>query len=590
VRKNSSIDFKKKFSQILESVLINQQIAQIFYRIADLLEIKGENPFRVRAYRNAARTIESLGRNLQEMVEQDEDLTSLPGIGKDLAGKIREIVETGSLSKLQELEQEIPPGLVELLKVEGLGPKRIKTLHDKLGITTLEQLRDAAAQGKIQALPGFGSKLEELIMKGVVLAKKEGRRFRWALAESYVTEVVKHLKSAPGLKKIEVAGSFRRKKETVGDLDILVTARKPTKVIEHFVRFHGIKNIISQGRTKSTIILSSDLQVDLRAVDEESYGSALHYFTGSKAHNIAIRSIAQKAGLKINEYGVFEGGNRIAGREETDIFKAVGLPFIEPELRENRGEIEAAASGTLPRLITLDHIKGDLHMHTRWSDGKYEIEDMAKAAAKLGYSYIAITDHSKRMAITKGLDEKRLLEQVEEIERVREKVKDITILKGIEVDILEDGSLDLSGEALSTLDLVIAAVHSKFKLSRQEQTRRIIRALENPHVNILAHPTGRLIGEREGYRVDMEQIMKKALETGCFLELNAQPARLDLNDVHLKLAKDMGLKIAISTDSHNTDSLLFMRYGINQARRGWIEPQDVINTQPLEFLNKLLKR
>ncbi len=570
--------------------MVNQQIAQIFYRIADLLEIKGENPFRIRAYRNAARTIESLGRNLQEMVEQGEDLTKLPGIGKDLAGKITEIIETGTLAKLQELEAQVPPGLVELLKVEGLGPKRIKILHDKLGITTLEELKNAAAHGEIHRLPGFGKKLEELIMKGVVLAKKEGRRFRWALAESYVLELLNHLGKAPGLKKAEVAGSFRRKKDTVGDLDILVTASQPHRVIEHFVRFPGVKNIISKGQTRSTLILTSDLQVDLRAVEAESYGSALHYFTGSKAHNIAIRSIAQKAGLKINEYGVFKGDKRIAGREEKDIFSAVGLPFIEPELRENRGEIEAAATAKLPQLITQKDIRGDLHMHTKWSDGKYSIEDMARAALRLGYSYIAITDHSKRMAITKGLDDEKLRQQAEEIERVREEVKGITILKGIEVDILEDGSLDLSDEALSSLDIVIAAVHSKFKLSRTQQTRRIIKALENPYVNILAHPTGRLIGEREGYQVDMEQVMNKALEKGCFLELNAQPARLDLNDVHLKLAKDMGLRVAVSTDSHNTDSLLFMRYGINQARRGWIEPKDVINTQPLDVLLRLLRR
>jgi len=550
----------------------------------------GENPFRVRAYRNAARTIESLGRNLREMVEKEEDLTSLPGIGKDLADKIREIVQTGSLAKLKELERQVPPGLVELLKVEGLGPKRIKTLHDKLGITNLEELKEAAAKGEISRLPGFGKKLEGLILKGVVLAKKEGRRFKWSLAESYVTDILRHLERAPGLENLQVAGSFRRKKETVGDLDILVTAREPSLVIEHFVKFPGIRNIISKGQTRSTVILASDLQVDLRAVDSDCYGSALHYFTGSKAHNIAIRAMAQKKGLKINEYGIFRKDKRIAGREENDVFRAVNLPFIEPELRENRGEIEAAARGQLPHLIEPGHILGDLHMHTTWSDGKYSIEAMAEAAKALGYSYIAITDHSKRMAITKGLDEKRLMEQCEEIERIRQKVEGITILKGIEVDILEDGSLDLPDSALSALDMVIAAVHSKFKLSRTEQTERILRALDNPHVNILAHPTGRLIGEREGYQADMEKIMQRAKDNGCFLELNAQPARLDLNDVNLKLAKDMGLKVAISTDSHNTDSLLFMRYGINQARRGWIEPQDVINTKPLDRLLKLFRR
>ncbi len=569
--------------------MVNQQVAQKFYKTADLLEILGENPFRVRAYRNAARTIESLGRDLSEMVAQGEDLTKLPGIGKDLAEKIKEIIATGSFSKLRELEEKVPPGLVELLKVEGLGPKRIKTLYDTLGITSLEELREAAAKGEISKLPGFGKKLEQTILKGVVLAKKEGRRFRWAYAEAFAIELVRFLKKARGLKEIEVAGSYRRKKDTVGDLDILVAAREPAQIIDHFVTFPDIKTVISKGQTRSTVILSSDIQVDLRAVEEESYGSALHYFTGSKAHNIAIRSIALKAGLKINEYGVFKGEKRIAGRSEDEIFSAVGLPFIEPELRENRGEIEAAMEGRLPRLITLEDIKGDLHCHTKWSDGKHTVSEMAEAARSLGYSYIAITDHSRRLAMIKGLDEERLIEQAREIEEVRARFPDIHILHGIEVDILEDGSLDLSDEALSRLDIVVAAIHSKFKLSKEKQTERLLRAIDNPRVNIIAHPTGRLIGERDGYDLDMERVMEHAKARGCILELNAQPSRLDLNDVHLKLAKEMGIKVSIATDSHNTDNLLFMRFGINQARRGWLERQDVVNCLPVEGLKKLLK-
>ncbi len=569
--------------------MVNQQVAQKFYKTADLLEILGENPFRVRAYRNAARTIESLGRDLSEMVAQGEDLTKLPGIGKDLAEKIKEIIATGSFSKLRELEEKVPPGLVELLKVEGLGPKRIKTLYDTLGITSLEELREAAARGEISKLPGFGKKLEQTILKGVVLAKKEGRRFRWAYAEAFAVELVRFLKKARGLREIEVAGSYRRKKETVGDLDILVTAREPAQIIEHFVTFPDVKTVISKGQTRSTVILSSDIQVDLRAVEEESYGSALHYFTGSKAHNIAIRSIALKAGLKINEYGVFKGEKRIAGRSEDEIFSAVGLPFIEPELRENRGEIEAAMEGRLPRLITLEDIKGDLHCHTKWSDGKHTISEMAEAARRLGYSYIAITDHSRRLAMIKGLNEEKLIEQAAEIEEVRARFPDIHILHGIEVDILEDGSLDLSDQALSRLDIVVAAIHSKFKLSKEKQTERLLRAIVNPRVNIIAHPTGRLIGEREGYDLDMERVMEHAKARGCILELNAQPSRLDLNDVNLKLAKEMGIKVSIATDSHNTDNLLFMRFGINQARRGWLERQDVVNCLPVERLKKLLK-
>ena len=570
--------------------MVNQQIAQKFYKTADLLEIMGENPFRVRAYRNAARTIESLGRDLSEMVAQGEDLTKLPGIGKDLAQKIQEIIETGTFQKLKELEEEVPPGLIELLKVEGLGPKRIKTLYDTLGITSLEELREAAQKGEISKLPGFGKKLEQTILKGVVLAKKEGRRFRWAYVESFALELVDFLKKAKGLNAIEVAGSFRRKKETVGDLDILVTATNPKEVIEHFVTFPEIKEVLSKGSTRSTIILSSNIQVDLRAVEEESYGSALHYFTGSKAHNIAIRSLAQKLGLKINEYGIFKGEERIAGRSEEEIFASVGLPYIEPELRENRGEIEAAMEGRLPKLITLSDIRGDLHCHTKWSDGQYSIAEMAAAARRLGHSYIAITDHSRRLAMIKGLDEKRLEMQAREIEEVRGHFPDIQILHGIEVDILEDGSLDLPDSALELLDIVVAAIHSKFKLSKKKQTRRLLKAMDNPHVNIIAHPTGRLIGVREGYELDMEKVMKHAAQNGCILELNAQPSRLDLNDVNLKLAKEMGIKISIATDAHNMDNLLYMRYGVNQARRGWLERRDVINTLSAEKLLETLKR
>ena len=570
--------------------MVNQQIANIFYKIADLLEIKGENPFRVRAYRNAARTIESLGRDLSEMIEQGKDLTSLPGIGKDLSEKIMEIIDTGTLSKLEELESEIPRGLIELLKVEGLGPKRIKTLYDKLGITNIDELRKAASQGKIRSLPGFGKKLEETILKGVVLAKKEGRRFKWSYANSFGEELISFLKNGPSVKRAEIAGSYRRKKETVGDLDILVTAEDPEAMIDYFVTFPGIKKVISKGQTRSTIILESDIQVDLRAVDEECYGSALHYFTGSKAHNIAIRAIAQKRGLKINEYGIFKGDERISGRDEGDVFKAVDLPFIPPELRENRGEIEAAREGRLPELVTINDIRGDLHCHTKWSDGKHSVEEMVAFARTLGYEYVAITDHSKRLAMIKGLDEERLLLQAQEIDEVQKKYKDIHILKGIEVDILEDGSLDLSDEALKMLDFVVAAVHSKFKLSKKKQTKRIIKAMENPYVNTIAHPTGRLIGSREAYEIDMEEILKCARDTGCFLELNAQPDRLDLNDINLKLAKDMGVRVSMGTDAHNMDNLLYMRFGVNQARRGWLEKKDIVNCLGIKELRKILKK
>ncbi len=569
--------------------MINQQVANILYKIADLMEIKGENPFRVRAYRNAARTIESLGRDLSEMLEQGEDLTGLPGIGKDLSRKIREIMETGTLSRLKELESEVPGGLVGLLKVEGLGPKRIKALYDKLGITGIDELKKAASEGKIRSLPGFGKRLEETILKGVILAKKAGRRFKWSYASSFGEELISFLKKGPHVKRAEIAGSYRRKKETVGDLDILVTARNPGAIIDRFVTFPGLKRVISRGRTRSAIILESNIQVDLRAVEEESYGSALHYFTGSRAHNIAMRAIAQKRGLKINEYGIFKADKRIAGSEEKDVFNAVDLPFIPPELRENRGEIEAAREGRLPELVTLGEIKGDLHCHTNWSDGRHSVEEMVAFARSLGYEYIAITDHSKRLAMTRGLDEERLLLQAREIDKVQKKFKDIQILKGIEVDILEDGSLDLSTEALKALDFVVAAVHSKFRLSRKRQTKRVMRAMENPCVNTIAHPTGRLIGSREPYEIDMEEILKCARDTGCFLELNAQPDRLDLNDINLKLARHMGVRVSMGTDAHNRDNLLYMRFGVNQARRGWLEKGDVINCLGITEILKILE-
>jgi len=558
--------------------ITNADIAAIFNKTADLLEIKGENPFKVRAYRNAARTIENIGKSLAELVNEGYDLTKLPGIGHDLSEYIKEIVTTGKFSKLENLEKEVPPHLVEMLSIEGLGPKRIKILYEKLNVQSMEDLRRAAESGEILKLPGFGPTLVEKILKGIRLAKKAGKRFRIDIAKNYAEDLIKYLKEIEGIIHIDVAGSYRRKKETVGDLDILVTAKDWQKVTDHFVKYPQIKEIVSKGPTRSTIILKSDLQIDLRSVPNESYGAALHYFTGSKAHNIAIRSLGVKLGLKINEYGVFKGEKRVGGEKEEDIFKSVELSYIEPELRENRGEIEAAKIGKLPNLVKLSDIKGDLHTHTKYTDGKNSIEEMAKAALKKGYEYIAITDHSKRVTVAKGLDEKRLLEQIEEIDKINDKLKGITILKGIEVDILEDGSLDLSDDVLKRLDIVVGAVHYKFKLSRQMQTKRVLKAMDNPYFNILAHPTGRLIGQREGIDIDIEKILKHAKENNCFLEINAQPERLDLNDINAKLAKEMGIKMAISTDAHNIYTLDYMEYGVYQARRGWCEKEDILNT------------
>ena len=569
--------------------ITNAEIAKIFNEYADLLEIKGENPFKVRAYRNAARTVENIGKSLEELVKEGYDLTKLPGIGADLSRYIKEIVTIGKFSKLEEIKEEIPPSLVEMLSIEGLGPKRIKTLYEKLHIQSMEDLRRAAESGEIMKLPGFGPTLVQKILKGIRLRKKTGHRFKWSEAKEYVEDLLSYLGQIE-LTHLEVAGSYRRKKETVGDLDILATAKDFSEVIRHFVKYPKIKEVVSAGSTRSTVILNNDLQVDLRSVEDESYGSALHYFTGSKDHNIAVRKLAIELGLKVNEYGVFRGEERIAGKTEEEVYKAVGLCYIEPELRENRGEIEACKAGKLPKLVELGDIRGDLHMHTRYSDGKNSIEEMAKAAKELGYEYIAITDHSQRLTVAKGLDEKRALEEIEQIRQVNEKIDGITILAGMEVNILEDGSLDMSDEVLSYLDVVLVAVHYKFNLSKEQQTKRILKAFENPYVNILAHPTGRMIGVREPIALDMETILAKAKEYNIHMEINAQPERLDLTDIHAKMAKEIGVKMAINTDSHNVFSLRYMEYGVNQARRGWCEKSDIINTRSLDELKKLLKR
>lgn len=568
----------------------NADIEAIFEEIADLLEIKGDNPFRVRAYRNAARVIASLGCSVAEMVREGEDLSKLKGIGKDLAQKIEEIVKTGKLKKHEVLKKSMPVHILKLLTIEGLGPKRVLTLYRELGAMGLEDLKRAARSGKIRQIEGFGPKLEEAILEGLKLAKKEGKRFKYAAIEEYAFALVSYLEKTEGIRAVEVAGSFRRKKETVGDLDLLVSTFSGKEAIENFVKYEDIQSVLSRGTTRSTVILKSGLQVDLRAVAPESYGAALHYLTGSKAHNIAVRKIGQKMGFKINEYGVFKGRKKIAGATEEEVYRAVGLPYIEPELRENQGEIEAAEEGRLPRLIEVGQIRGDLHLHSSYTDGQNRIEELAVAAKQRGYEYIAITDHSKRLTVAHGLDEKRLKEQIEEIDRLNEKMTGITILKGIEVDILEDGSLDLADEILKELDVVVAAVHYKFNLSETKQTERILRALNNPYVHILAHPTGRLIGERPPYLVNVAALLKGCLERGCFMELNAMPERLDLNDIHCKMAKEMGVKLSISTDAHSVLNLAFIQYGINQARRGWIEADDVINTRPLSELRRLLKR
>jgi DNA polymerase (family 10) len=566
----------------------NSEIADLFDHLADLLEIEEANPFRVRAYRNASRIVRGSSKNMADLVNDGQDLSKLPSIGKDLAGKIETIVETGSLPLLEEVSARTPPALSDLMRIPGLGPKRVKILYKTLHVRSLDDLRKAADGGRIRELPGFGEKTECLIRER--LGQRTGARMKLLEAEAIAEPLADYLRKAPGVKEVTVAGSYRRRKETVGDLDILVTARQASAAVDRFVAYDEVSEVLSKGNTRCSVRLRSGLQVDLRVVPQVSYGAALHYFTGSKAHNIAVRTIGVKKGYKINEYGLFKGSKRIAGRTEQEIYKKIGLTYIPPELREDRGEIQAAQRHRLPKLITREDIRGDLHCHTTETDGHNTLEQMAEAAVARGYEYVSINDHSKRVGIAHGLDEKRLMRQIKAIDKLNAKLDGFTILKSIELDILEDGSLDLPNRVLKELDLTVCSVHYQLKLPRQRQTERILRAMDNPYFTILGHPTGRLINEREPYDLDLEKIMRGAKERGCFLELDAQPSRLDLSDDACKLAAELGVKIAISSDAHSADGLALMRLGIDQARRGWLTADDVLNTRTLSKLRALLKR
>lgn len=566
----------------------NADVAAIFEQIADLLEIQGDNPFRIRAYRNAARMLTSLAPSVQTMVKEKRDLKELPGIGRDLAGKIAEIVTTGTCTLREDLRHELPPAIHELLTVPGLGPKRVRTLHDERHIDSLVQLAAAARAGEISSIPGFGKRSEQRILEAVEAQLSKARRYRIDFATHAAESLLRHLGTSRDLGRIEVAGSFRRRQETVGDLDIVASSARPTRLLQSFTAYEGIERVLSHGSTRASVTLHGGMQVDMRVVADISFGAALHYFTGSKAHNIAVRRLAQQRGLKLNEYGLFSGERRIAGDTEASVFEALGLPYIEPELRENRGEIEAAQSRRLPALLGLADLRGDLHVHTKATDGKNSVREMAMAAQRHGLSYIAITDHTHRLSIAHGLDAAGVTRQIDEIDRVNAELDGITILKGIEADINDDGTLDLPDTVLRRLDIVIGAIHSNFGLSRQRQTERVLRAMDHPCFTILAHPTGRMLLEREAYEIDMLRIIRHAAQRGCFLELNAQPDRLDLSDVYCMTAKREGVLVSVNSDAHSAFDFDNLRYGIGQARRGWLERADVLNTRPLAEVRRLL--
>jgi DNA polymerase (family X) len=581
----------------------NVEIARLLNKYADLLEIQGEDLFRVLAYRNAARTVESLSQPVAQLLEEGKDLKKLklPGIGKSMAEHVEEIIKTGTLQALKQLRKKLPASLDELLEIEGLGPKRTKQLYEKLGISSIKKLEQAIDSGKVEALSGFGEKSAKKIRRAIQNLAKRPKRFKLLDADQLVRPLIEYLRKGGGIDQLEVAGSYRRRMETVGDLDILAACEKPEPVMKRFQSYPEVARVIAAGTTRGTVILRSGLQVDLRILPRRCYGAALVYFTGSKAHNIAVRKLGVERGLRISEYGVFrvpkgkkaeevgiEEGERIGGTKEEDVFRAVNLDWVPPELREDRGEIQAAQKHKLPDLIVLDDIRGDFHMHSKWTDGNSTILEMVRACKERGYQYCAITDHSQAVRVAGGLSAEDFKKQREEIEQAREKVRGITVFTGCEVDILPDGSLDLPDDLLEKLDVVVAAVHAKMDMTQSEMTKRVLKALAHPAVTVLAHPTGRLINQREPFAIDLEEIFHAAKENEVAVELNAQPDRLDLNDLHLFRAREVGVKIAIDTDAHSTEQLRFMRYGIDQARRGWLEKRHVLNTMTEPQLQKWL--
>lgn len=582
----------------------NLDIARVLEEVADLLEIQGANPFRIRAYRGAVRTVEGLPRPLAQMVEEGEDLTELPGVGKQVDAHIRELLQTGELSVLDEITASVPRSLVELTRLDGVGPKKAKKLWEELGVESVAMLEVELDKGTVEELAGFGAKSVEKIRRSIGDFRKQTGRFLRADAEQLIAGLLAHMEEAPGVDRLEVAGSYRRRKETVGDVDLLACCDGDGKaVVDHFTAFPGALRVEAAGGTKGNLVLPSGLSVDLRVIPSESYGAALHYFTGSKEHNVRIRKMAMKKGLKVSEWGVFrapkgkaaedagEDGDRVGGATEEEIYDAVGLPWMAPELREDRGEFEAAAKGELPGLVRLEDLRGDLHMHSTWSDGTASILEMARGCREKGYAYMAITDHSRAVTVANGLTPDRVRKQWEEVAKAQEKMgDDFRIFRGQEVDILKDGTLDQPDDLLEELDLVIVSVHSFMAMDRDAMTKRVLAAIRHPQVDILAHPTGRLLNRREPFELDVEAVLETARDHDVAVEVNAHPRRLDLNDVYLKRAGELGLKVVINTDAHSVAGLDVMRFGVDQARRGWLEAKQILNCGTVRSVAKWLDR
>ena len=582
----------------------NLDVARTLTTLADLLEIQGASPFRIRAYRNAVATINSLTRTLQSMVEINEDLTALPGVGTSVAKHITELLETGRITRLEEVSAQIPITLVELVRLDGVGPKKARKLFDELNVETVDDLEAELDAGTVQQLDGFGVKSAQKIRLSIEDHRKHTGRFQIYEAEKLIAGVLEHVRATPGVEETVVAGSLRRRRETIGDVDILARFEGDgTEVVARFVSYSGVARVLGAGETKGSILLHSGLQVDLRVIPGRSFGAALQYFTGSKEHNVAVRTRAVRQGLRVNEWGVFrvpddvdpselgkEDGERLAGETEEDVYAALGMVWPPPVLRENRGEVEAAASNELPELVSLDQIRGDLQMHSTWSDGAVSLEDMALACRELGYEYIAVTDHSQAMAMVQGLTPERAREQWKEIEKVRERVEGIELFRSVEIDILKDGSLDMPDDILEELEVVVISVHSFMDMGRSAMTDRVLKAMSHPMVDILAHPTGRRINRREPFEMDLEAVLEAAADLGVAVELNANPNRLDLKDTHVHRAKELGVPVVISTDAHAPRGLADMRFGVDQARRGWLSREDVLNTRSLTDFRAWLNR